>query len=148
LETVIALGVFLIFSLGVLFAWRYVAGASGNLLARQNAFENARAAIDAMVMNIQLADVIRLETGEDDMLRRLIMPGRDPQGVMRDYTFSFNAALNRLNFSGNEFASRIAMVRVVYVGQRMDITVVTDCDAPVVLEGSVDVRYKRVELLD
>jgi type II secretory pathway pseudopilin PulG len=156
LEVTVALGVWLLLSLSVLFVWRYAANASGSLIARQNAFENARGAMDAMLMNIQLSDVIYLDAfsydGHENVLRQLVMPGLDPQGVMRNYTFSFDITLpadavrfNRLEFGGNEMASRIALVRIVYIdGHRMDITVVTDCAEPVVLEGSVCVRHKRV----
>jgi prepilin-type N-terminal cleavage/methylation domain-containing protein len=156
LEVTIALAVWLILSLGVLFAWRYVANASANIIARQNALENARISMDMMVMNIQLSDVIYLDThshgGHDHVLRRLVMPGLDAQGILRNYTFSFDITLpptavrhNRLELGGNELASHIALVRVIYIdGQRMDIEIRTDCAEPIVLEGSVCVRYKNV----
>lgn len=156
LEVTIALGVWLILSLSILVVWRYAATASGNLIAHQNAFENARGAMDAMRMNIQLSDVIYLDThshgGQENVLRRMVMPGPDPLGVLRNYTFSFDITLpsgavrhNRLEFGDNEMASRIALVRIVYIeGHRMNITVITDCAEPIILEGSVCVRYKRI----
>ena len=156
LEVTIALGVWLILSLAVLFVWRYAATASGQLIARQNVFENARVAMDALRMNIQLADVIYLDTHSHGphahVLRQMVMPGIDPSGVMRDYTFSFDITLpadavrhNRLEFGRNEIASHIAVVHIVYIdGARMDITVISDGVPPIVLEGSVCVRHKQV----
>ncbi|MCL2189482.1 MAG: hypothetical protein FWC16_15165 [Defluviitaleaceae bacterium] len=153
LEAVIALGIWFILSTGVIFAWRYAANASGGLIMRQNAFENARAAMDAIIMNVQLSNEIELITDDNHVLRYLRMPGIDPSGMPRNYTFSFNPALpaghvrhNRLEFSGNEFASHIARVYIVYVMQRrLEITIITDCAVPIRLEGSVCVRYKAVK---
>jgi prepilin-type N-terminal cleavage/methylation domain-containing protein len=153
LEVTVALGIWLILSAGVFFIWQYAANASTRIITRQNAFENARAAMDMIQMNLQLSDVAYLDTvtydGHPhvlDTLRVSPVPGH--------LTFAFintthpNAERhNRVEFSGggNEVARHIARVQIIYVlGQRMEITVVTTCNEPVVLEGSVCVRHKRV----
>ena len=157
LEATIALALFLILSTGVLFIWQYAAGRSMDIVARQNAFENARASMDALVMNLQMANTIVLETDAEHVLQQLTMTQRNPQGQPHNYIFYFDrhalpgeAKHHRLEFGlNNEFASNIALVHITYdsANGQMHITVRTDClppAIPVVLEGSVDVRFKTV----
>jgi hypothetical protein len=162
LETVIALGVWFILSTAVIFAWQYVTNASARIIARNQAFENARFALDTMLMNIQLYDEINLTThtfgGYENVLVSLAIPRRvvQPSGgvVFFSNTFFFDAGLpaghvrrGRIERSGpgNEMARHIALVRVIYVpGTRIDIIIKTDCEQPVILEGSACVRYKKV----
>jgi hypothetical protein len=76
-----------------------------------------------------------------------------------NYNFRFNvnavpdsARFQRLEIGSrptfNEFASGIADIRIKYIeGSRMRITIVTGCDKPQTLEGSVCVRHKHVRIL-
>ena len=170
LEAVIALSIWMILSVSVIFIWQFTSDRTDALIARQGVFENARGAMDVLIMNLQMAQSIRLEVGPDGyVLRRLVLRQRDPQGQWprdRDgYIFTYNHNLtsgsvrrNRLEFGANEFASGIATIRMELISdRRMHIIIVTeckclfipltleDCDClypPVILEGSVDVRYK------
>jgi len=145
LELTIALSVWMILSLSVLFVWQYTSRTTLNTLAHQSAFENARVSMDALIMNIQLADTITLNTNSDDILREIILRQPNPQGQLVGYTFAFNADTQRLLFGGQEFASNIARIYVTYMpGRKMNITVETACEEAIVLHGSVDVRYKNV----
>ena len=165
IEATIALALWLILSLGVFAVWQHSARTSANTLARQNAFENARAAMDIITMNLQMSRTIRLETTTNDTLRRLNMSQRDPDGILRNYDMTFNYNLppgslrhNRLEFglitpgiqrTTNEMAENIADIRIIYIeGSRMEITITTACETnPVILEGSVDMRRKTITVV-
>jgi type II secretory pathway pseudopilin PulG len=171
-EVTVALGIWLILSAGVLSVWRYAANASGNIIQRQDAFENARGAMDIMLMHIQLAGEVYIYTHNptingvthENVLRRLCLPVTPL--VHEDevrlnppprFTFLFDITLpqtherhSRLELSGhgNEVARRLAYIRVDYtLDQRINIKIRTTCKVPIVLEGSVCVKYKRVTLL-
>ena len=155
LETAIALAVFLLLSVSASAALVYVSRSSERLMVTQNVFENARASLDALTVNIQMAEKILLETDADDVLKKLTLTERDPDGKLADYFFYFKrgagpeeAKYHRLEFGLNaEFASHIASVKITYENERrMDITVVTDdfSGPPMTCSGSVDVRYKQV----
>ena len=155
LELTIAIAAWMILSLSVFLLWQHTSGTTVNMLTRQNAFENARASMDALTMNIQMANAITLETTGDNVLERLTLTERDPQGQLHNYVFDFNvnalpgtARYQVLRFGANEFASNIARIYVTYApsGRRMDISVKTGCDEPIVLHGSVDVRYKNITI--
>jgi len=153
LEVTIALAVWLILSVAVLFVWRYTAENSARLITRQNAFENARTVMDAMLMNIQIAEEICIVTDENHLLRELQMPGLDDQGRERAYTFYFTDTRpanpqrhHRVEFSGpgNEVARYIGAVWVRLVGERIEIEIHTLCNDPLVIIGSACVRHKCV----
>ncbi|MCL2578031.1 MAG: type II secretion system GspH family protein [Defluviitaleaceae bacterium] len=150
LETVIALALWLILSAGIFMVWNYSTHRGTEMLERQSTFENARIAMDAMKMNFQLSRTIILRTGENDVLQSVTMNQLNPQGQWHDYRFTFNAGQQRLTFpdAGNEFASDISEIRIAYVNSsRMRIKITTDCEEPIVLEGSVCVRYKSVTVI-
>ena len=156
LEATIALSIWMLLSLGIILIWQHASSRSEALLSRQNAFENARGSMDAIIMNIQMAHTIRLEVGHDYTLERLTLTERDPQGRLHNYIFYFDInapqgtpKFNRLEFGlNNEFASGIALVRIEPVGYRhINITIHTDCLYPVILEGSVDIRYKALTIV-
>ena len=157
LEAVIALAIWMILSLSVFFTWIYITERTSALMARQNAFENARGSMDALVNNLQMARTIVLEVEGDYILRRLTLTQRDPDGRWHNYIFFFDisappgtAKHHRLEFGlNNEFASNIAMVRIQPIsgGRHMHITVITDCDYPTVLEGQVDIRFKELTVI-
>jgi len=154
LEAVIGLALFMILSVGVFFVWQHTTRASAGLLARQYAFENARATMDALIMNMQMSRRIVLVTDSNNILQRIHLIQRDPIGDPHVYRFTFDVNLppgdlryQRVEFNDNEFASGIAEIRIVYIqGNRMDITIVTGCPVPIIIEGSADVRYKIIEV--
>jgi len=154
LELVIALAVWLVLSAGVFFLWQHTSNASVHLLERQNVLENARGAMDAMLANIEQSRNVRVRTS-GDTLRILDFPGHFSTGN-NYFTFTFNnyrptaASYQQLLFGNNELASGIAQIYITYTRDRrnnitqINIKVHTACDEPIILHGSVDVRYKNV----
>ena len=155
LEVVIALALWLILSTGIFLVWQHSALSGAHLLEQQNAFENARLSMDALIINFQLARKITLQTDSNNVLQLLTLNQRNPLGIFEDYVFRFNvnaspasAQYQRLEFGNNEFAANIAEIKIIYIdGNHMDITVTTGCDEPIVLHGSVDVSYKDVTVI-
>lgn len=157
LEAVIALAVWSVLALTAAGLLVYVSRSSARMLNEAEAFENARAAVDALTANLQMADTVRVENDYDGILRKLTLTERDPDGRSADYIFYFNASAlpiqakyHRLEFGLNdEFASRIARVTLSLSGEVMTVTVVTDdtlC-APFTFQSMVDVRYKQVTVI-
>jgi len=148
LEAVIAIAVWMVLSVSVLFVWHHISERSTELLARQSAFENARVALDALLINTEMAHIIRLTSRRDGTLQRLVLYQRNPDGIINDFIFTFNVNAQpgnqRLNFGGQELAGDIARIYVMPIGTRLHITVITTCEYPIVLEGSVDIRYKTL----
>ncbi|MCL2386264.1 MAG: hypothetical protein FWC89_01825 [Defluviitaleaceae bacterium] len=155
LEVVIAFALWIILSIGVFMVWQHSARAGTVLLERQDAFESARVAMDALIMNMQMARQITLQTDSNDILIQLsLIQNTDPSTNQEAYRFNFNvnasygtANHNRLRFGDNEFASGIAEIRIYPVDNRMRIIVTTACPEPIILEGSVDIRYKQVTII-
>ena len=166
LEATIALAVFMILSVSIIAVWQHTARSTAYLLARQNAFEQARGSLDVMIMNIQMARNITLTTDTQHNLevlvleQRRIRPGSSNETEYWNFVFYFNinalpiheGSFQRLRFSGltNEFARNIGRVTVTtdrYPNpQRIYVTVATACEyprVPVTVEGSVDIRYKN-----
>jgi prepilin-type N-terminal cleavage/methylation domain-containing protein len=153
LEVTIALGLWLILSMGVFLVWQHSARESAAMIERQSAFENARLAMDAFIMNLQLAREVTLQTDGNDNLQRLTLLQLNPDGVLHNYRFDFNVnaapgsvRFQRLEFGDNEFAAGLAEIRITYVDQGMDIRIKTGCDEPIVLNGRACVRFKNVIL--
>ena len=152
LEVTIALAIWFILSAGILFVWINTTQGSVRLIDHQSAFENARSSMDALIINIQLAREIRLVTDSNDILQSLTLTQINPQNMPHEYifTFTYNAPdvsvqFQRLNFSGNEFASGIYSIVIVNENNtRMRITITTGCEEPIVLEGRVDIRFKTI----
>jgi len=151
LEVTIALALWMLLSLGVFLVWQHTVVASRTLLSRQNAYENARVAVDGLITNIQMANDITLTTDADGILIQFNLTQHDRPDEPFRFFFEINpttpARRHRLGFGtpSNAFADNIAMVRIVYIdSSRMVISVTTDCPDPITLEGSVDVRYKNV----
>ena len=174
IEAVIALAIWMVLSLSVFFVWRNTAEHTDALLERQSAFENARGSMDVLLMNLQMAHTIRLTVvrwrdGYDiwhyHILHYLELHQINPEGILHRYLFRFRVHLpssettfQRLEFGGfrrgtniydvNEFASNIAMIQIQPSEneQYMNITVITGCEYPIILEGSVDIRYKNLHI--
>ncbi|MCL2707861.1 MAG: prepilin-type N-terminal cleavage/methylation domain-containing protein [Defluviitaleaceae bacterium] len=154
IEAAVALALWLILAAGAGSALLYSARASERLVGSQEAFENARAALDAIITNIQLAETVRVETDSDGVLKKLTCTERNGP-ALHDYEFFFKrealpgeAKYHRLEFGLNdEFASHIESITVEYAGgDRITVGITTDqtFGEPYTLTGSADVRYKKV----
>ncbi len=118
-----------------------------HIMDRTDAFENARAAMDAILMNIQLADTIELKTDADDILSELHLTEIDPEGDRHAYVFEYDrdastreTRYRKLNFNGNEFASRISELRIIKNGDLLNIKI--SGEAAVTLECTASIRHK------
>ena len=154
LEVAIALAIWFILSAGILFVWVNTTQGSVRLIDHQSAFENARASMDALIINIQLASYIVLVTDSNDILQRLTLTQINQYNRPHNYIFTFNYNLpytatqfQRLNLSGpgNELAGGIHSIVIVNENNtRLRITITTGCDDPIILEGRVDIRFKTI----
>jgi len=162
LEALIALSIWMVLSLSVVFIWQHTARHSYALIERQSTFENARVTMDMLFINIQFARTIMLRVEGDYILQNIIFIGDMPVDI--ELTFNIHAQPgdtwhHRLRLGrdphGQEFSSNIAMIRVEPLGtpgdwRYMHITIKTGCESPmvpIILEGSVDIRYKNVTVL-
>ena len=145
LELVIALGLWAILSASVFFLWQHTSGSSLNMLERQSAFERARGSMDTLIINAQMADEIIIVANPQNQMERITFWGLNPSGQRNDYIFEFLPGTQVLRLGGQEFASNIAAIYVTHTpGRRMNFTIHTGCNEPIVLHSSVDVRYKLV----
>ena len=149
LEAVIALAVLGILAMGLTTVFASTSHASLAVIAAQDVFENARIAMDGLLVNIQMAEKIELKTGPGDTLQELRLtqhPAPTPP-----YLFKFDRDIpegevkhQRLEFGGNEFASKIADIQITKTHpNRMQITIISGGETPVTLTGSADIRYKE-----
>jgi len=154
-EATVALAVWMLLAAGASGILVYIARVSEQTVSAQSSFENARASLDAILVNIQLADNILIETDSSWTLKQLTLTQLDPDSKPHDYIFYFNkdaaqgeAKYHRLEFGLNsEFASQIESVKVVLESEkRISVSVTTDGTRgeSVTLSGSVDARYKDV----
>jgi prepilin-type N-terminal cleavage/methylation domain-containing protein len=150
LEMIIALTLWLILSAGIFLVWQYSTHSATEMRLRQSAFENARIVMDALIMNIQMSRKITLQTNNNDLYRLTL--NQLNNNNWEDFNFGFRADGARLMFGTQEFATNIASIKIIPVEDtemnimRMQITVTTACDEPIILEGSVDTRYKCVSV--
>jgi prepilin-type N-terminal cleavage/methylation domain-containing protein len=156
LEAVIALALWAVLSAGIAVIWQSTSRASVHIIQGQDAFENARASMDAILTNLHMADTILLETDYNHVLKRLTLTQRNPSGNPHNYIFYFNiharpgdAKFHRLEFGlHNEFASQIAKITLERKHKnRMSVTVITDGESAITLTGSADIRYKNVTII-
>ena len=156
MEAVIALAVWLILSVSVIYMWNHVSNRTNAVLARQNALENARVAMDTLTVNIQMANEIRLEVGPDFSLREMDVTSLDPQQDVHTYRFIFDYRLTsasprfqrmQLGSYANHIANYIhnVQIRPDHHRRQLNITVTTACMS-IVLENSVDIRYKHFNM--
>ena len=152
LEVTIALAIWFILSASILFVWVNTTQGSIRLIDHQSSFENARASMDALIINIQFAREIELVTDNNNIMSRITLRQINPQGRLHDYVFTFNynasptsVQFQRLNFGGNEFASGIHSIKIINENNtHMKITITTGCKEPIILEGRVDIRFKTL----
>ena len=158
LELTVALGLWMLLIAGVSMVLTHSTRAAASMLARQEAAENARVAMDALTVNIQMADVIDLRTDPDGMLRSLRLRQVGPQqGRIETYQFNYDGDLspyhvryNRLHFGrgGNELASHLSEIRLTLSANReiLYINIVTceNLSEPITLTRAVDIRYKSL----
>ena len=157
LEVTIALSVWMILAASACQILVYTTRGSARIIDRQDAFENARAALDAIIVNIEMAETVLLETKPDGTLKKLTLTERAPNGFLAKYIFYYDggaqpgeAKYRRLEFGLNdEFASRITALILTQNMGRIFITVeAAPAEGPgIVLSASVDVRYKDVTVV-
>ena len=154
LEMVVVVAIWMILLVGASRLLWYTTQISTGLLASQEALENARAAVDVLTVNLQMAEIIILNTDSDNMLRYLELWQVTPENRSDWYVFRYDRnaipgtpGYKRLNFGGfNELASHLSEVRLALSANRqlIHITVTTDesLGKPITLSGTVDIRYK------
>ena len=154
LELVVALGIWIFISAGVFMLWQHTTRASLHMVSHQSAFENARGAMDVMIANMELEENIIVRTDNNNVLTYMYW-GRYTANARRELSFDFitSPASDRfqlLLFGENEFARGIESIYMEYIeGRRIYITIHAICDGyncndPIILHGSVDVRHKNV----
>lgn len=156
LELTAAISLWIILLVGASRLLWYSTHVSTDLIARQEALENARVAVDALSVNIKMADVIDLHT-IDGMLRQLDLRQIRPDGTTNNYRFLYDSSLpswrelyNRLHFGnlGNPIALHLSAVKLELSEDLniIHITVTTNerLGTPITLSTSVDIRYKTL----
>jgi len=174
LELVIAIAVWMILTASVIQLFGHTTRETARIIARQDAFENARVAVDSMVVNIQLAEDIELvKDAGNHMLYRLFLwqdnsfvadptdrhrfafmfdqyalPG--PQSSMYQRLAFTGAPPNTQLNTGNALANGLSSVHVEYSEENGWITITVtagnDLDHPITLTGKVNVRHKVVNV--
>ena len=128
LEAIIAIALFMVLTISMLSILHYTGSNTERLIATQNAFENARGSLDAIIMNVQMAHAIQLttDTGNNLEILRMWQDGQDSQDPIDGYVFGFDVnapataigSYQRLRFGRgrddlpgyNEFAGGIASI--------------------------------------
>lgn len=157
LELMIAVAVWIILLTGASRLLWYSTNVATGLIAQQEALENARVAIDALSINIKMADGITLNTHSDGTLiqveLRQIRPAtHENPGGSRSYAFSYARGSNTLNFSGpgNQIAYHLSAIKLILSDDHELIHItVTTCESlgePITLTTSVDIRYKNLTI--
>ncbi|MCL1863690.1 MAG: hypothetical protein FWF78_08995 [Defluviitaleaceae bacterium] len=154
LETVIALGLWLILSAGLFFVWQHSALSATGMMERQSAFENARISMDALKTNFQMSRCIVISDYVMGELALYQRRGRTayPGWEWHTYGFRLNAEILQIGQpqrSGqqaqwNEFAANIAEIELSYSSARIGIRIVTTCEQT--LEGSVCAANKCITI--
>ena len=153
MEAVIALAVWMILSVSVIYMWHHVSNRTNAVLERQNALENARVAMDALTVNIQMAKSVRLEVGPRNDLRNLYLMSLNPAQNLHEYRFIFDYRLTashdrfqrlQIGSYSNHIAYYIYIVQIELAdnNRQLDVMITTACEHPVILKGSVDIRNK------
>ena len=152
LEVTIALALWMIIAVTILHLWQQASHTATHTINQHHVFENARATLDALIVNIEMAHTIRIYSTSSGDLDRLItiQSVLDPGGFRRDRSYDFFFRHGGLQIGlpdrQNEFSSRIGQIRLSQVGYRMYVKVVTDCAKPITLTSSVDIRHKSVTM--
>ena len=159
IEAIIALALFMILSIGVLFMWQYAARNARETIRVQTVLDNISIAMDALIANIELSHSIVLHTNNRDILRRLDLSGYYWDGSPHTYIFTFNPnALPHLTsfqslfigipgLGGQQFAYGIYSIKIVnkyYL--RFDITITSACENPITITGSANIQHKHVTM--
>ncbi|MCL2664580.1 MAG: type II secretion system GspH family protein [Defluviitaleaceae bacterium] len=149
LEAVVALAVYSIFAVSASRLLLYASQASANIIARSQAFENARAAADALAANAELAIKIEITTYADGSLDEIILTEPIAAGMpTHQYLFVFTGGSLHLGQRGNtnEFVSGLHAVRV-FAQPHGYLTVEAEAaGTSAVVSRVVYVGYKDVEI--
>jgi len=142
IEAVTALGLWLLLSAGVLFTWWYATAGAFRIMDNQSGLENARVVMDSILMNIQSASGFTLTATDEGVLISLTL---QIAAAANPPVIRFNPDNAQVTYSGNELAYGIHSVTVVNVNNtRLDVSVTTACNPPIILHGSADIRYKTI----
>jgi type II secretory pathway pseudopilin PulG len=157
MEAAIALAIGSVLALGAGRVLAYTLDTAGRISQKQEAFEQARAALDTLLVNLSLAETICAEIDPQQIMRSLSCTEyNDDTRGLHDYIFTFDPAADissakyhRLEFNHNELASHIEQVLLFFDPPSiLRVEVYTDGinAPPIVLCASADVRYKKVDL--
>lgn len=128
LELVVAIGLWMMLLLGASHLLWYTAETSAQMLRRHETLEAARVALDTLIVNLQMADEIRLRTEPCGTLINLATQQIDPEGADHFFGFTYNrptaAGYMRLESAGyicglgfrpafNEIASGLTELRLM-----------------------------------
>lgn len=153
LEMIVAVAIWMILLAGALQLLSYTTQRSTALLAQQEGFESARIAMDTLIVSLQMADRIILETEASGMLRRLTARQINTNNLDHDFVYYFNSDLapgslrfRRLDLGNQELASNILAIYFILSADRdmIHITLIS-CDIlsePIRLTSTVNIEHK------
>ena len=171
LELVIAIAIWMMLTASVIQLFGHTTRETARIIARQDAFENARVAVDSLVVNIQLADDIELHIDAGNYMLHTLYLWQDNNFITTPterhrFVFMFDqyalpdedgtSMYQRLVFTGtpintgNALANGLTSVHVEYSEEydwiTITVTAGNDLDYPITLTGKVDVRHKVVNV--
>ena len=148
LELVVAIGLWMVLLLGASQLMMHTSRTAATIITRQEALEQARAAVDMLTVNVQMADALTLDPPEGGTLRRLSTRQIDHANQPRWFVFNYGNILYRLQYSNyNELASHLSDVRITLSYNRdimyISVTTAAHLGTPITLTSAVDIRYKE-----
>jgi len=150
LELVVALSLLMLLTIGAAQLLQQGTAVSTQLLDRQEAMEQARTALDSLVIHLQLADQIQtFQTQPSGRLTILTTRQINPSGVPWPFSFTLGydagTSAYRLNADGGQMRAQfLDEVQLVRDGDLIFVTVTASLNqsGPVTLTGVVDMRYR------
>ena len=157
IEAVMSLALFIILSSGVFFLWQHVARNAAETIRVQRALDNLGLAMDALTKNIEFSRRMVLQTNSQNVLLRLELYGYYWDGSPDHpyvFTFSPHAIPGTPRYKSLFFGGRLGQqqhsygiktIRIINVDYlRLDITIVSACEYPITINGSVNIQHKHM----
>ena len=152
IEAVMSLALFIILSSGVFFLWQHVARNAAETIRVQRVLDNLGLAMDGLIKNIEFSHSIVLQTNSQDVLLLLELCGYNHLDRPHTYVFEFSpnarpgqARYKSLFFSEQQHTYGIETIRIINVDYlRLDITIVSTCEHPITINGSVNIQHKHM----
>ena len=168
IEAVMSFALFMILSAGVLLLWQFTVRNAENAIRTQNALDNLGIAMDALLRNIEFSHTIKLQTINQNVLRRLYLRGLNPQNQPHTYVFTFDpnapstsTRYKSLFFGGplgqQQYAYGIETIHIINVNnKRLDITIISvclcrircvqisQCESQISVTGSANIMHKHI----